>query len=190
MSTKDTATACQYSNEFFAKAKEEESRGEDYLAHAYACGKGNPDMIRADIFKAVQMDSVLSRQVSLLNEAAKDAKANGNRLLEGELDLMSYQLRGEKTNPAESGKYCCSFFFGGDYQRADSLALAYAAAAPDSIYGYYWSALARERIDTTMQQGLAMPAYQKTLDIAATDKERFKSQGIRAAQTLLFTAII
>lgn len=184
MSTKDTATACQYSNEFFAKAKEEDTRGEDYLAHAYACGKGNPDVIRADIFRAVQMDSVLPRQVSLLNEAAKDAKANGNRLLEGELNLMSYQLRGEKTSPAELVNIASSFFFGGDYQRADSLALAYATAAPDSIYGYYWSALSRERIDTTMQQGLAMPAYQKTLDIAATDKERFKSLGVRAASNL------
>ncbi len=184
LGNQDTTTACQYANEYFAKAKEEDLRGEDYLMHAYSCGKGNPDVIRADIFKAVQMDSVLSRQVSLLNEAAKDAKASGQRLLQGELDLMSYQLRGERTSPAELVNIAVSFFFGGDYQRADSLALAYAAAAPDSIYGPYWSALSRERIDTTMEQGLAMPAYQKVLDIASTDKVRFKSQGVRAAQTL------
>jgi hypothetical protein len=184
LGSQDTTTACQYATDYFSKAKEEDLRGEDYLMHAYSCGKGNPDIIRADIFKAVRMDSVLSRQVSLLNEAAKDAKASGQRLLQGELDLMSYQLRGTQTNPAELVNIAVSFFFGGDYQKADSLSIAYATLAPDSIYGHYWSALSRERIDTTMEQGLAMPAYQKVLDIASTDKVRYKSQGVRAAQTL------
>jgi Flp pilus assembly protein TadD len=184
LGNKDTATACQYANEYLAKAKEEDLRGDDYLLHAYSCGKGNPDLIRADIFKAVQMDSVLSRQVMLLNDAAKEAKANGQRLLQGELDLMSYQIRGKQTNPAELVNIAVSFFFGGAYQKADSIAKAYSAIAPDSIYGYYWSALSLSAIDTTMQQGLAMESYQKSLDIAEKDKVRFKSQGIRAAQTL------
>ena len=35
-----------------------------------------------------------------------------------------------------------------------------------------------------MEQGLAMPAYEKVLEIASKDKVRFKSQGVRAAQTL------
>ena len=185
MSTKDTATACQYSNEFFAKAKEEDTRGEDYLAHAYACGKGNPDIILADITKAVQLDSVLSRQVKLLDDAAKDAKANNQRVLEAYLNRMSYQLRGTQTSPTELiNGVAVPFFFGGAYSQADSAAKAYSALAPDSIYGYYWSALALNAIDTSMEQGLAMPDFQKTLDLAEKDKERFKSMGVRAATTL------
>jgi Flp pilus assembly protein TadD len=185
LSSKDTASACQASNDFFAKAKEEDIRGEDYLAHAYSCGKGNPNIILADITKAVQSDSVLSRQVKLLDEAAKDAKANGQRALEGYLNRMSYQLRGTKTSPTELiNGVAVPFFFGGAYQQADSAAKAYSALAPDSIYGYYWSALALSAIDTTMEQGLAIPDYQKVLDISEKDKVRYKSQGIRAAQTL------
>jgi Flp pilus assembly protein TadD len=185
LSSKDTASACQASNDFFAKAKEEDIRGDDYLAHAYSCGKGNPNVILADITKAVQSDSVLSRQVKLLDEAAKDAKANNQRALEGYLNRMSYQLRGTKTSPTELiNGVAVPFFFGGAYLQADSAAKAYSALAPDSIYGYYWSALALSAIDTTMEQGLAMPDYQKTLDIAEKDKVRYKSQGIRAAQTL------
>jgi len=184
LGNKDTATACQYANEYFAKAKEEDMRGDDYLLHAYSCGKGNPDIIRTDIVKAVQMDSVLSRQVTLLNDAAKEAKANGQRLLQAELDLMSYQIRGKQTNPAELVNIAVSFFFGSAYQKADSVSKAYSAIAPDSIYGHYWSALALSSIDTTMEQGLAMPDYQKVLDIAEKDKLRFKSQGVRAATTL------
>ncbi|MGN6165531.1 MAG: tetratricopeptide repeat protein [Flavisolibacter sp.] len=185
LGNKDTATACQYTNEYFAKAKEEDVRGDDYLLHAYACGKGNPDIIRADITKAVQSDSVLSRQVKMLDDAAKDAKASGHRDLEGWFNLMSYQLRGTQTTPTELiNDVAVPFYFGGNYQQSDSAAKAYAALAPDSIYGYYWSALALGAIDTTMEQGLAMPDYQKVLDIAEKDKVRFKSQGVRAATTL------
>jgi hypothetical protein len=135
--------------------------------------------------KAVKLDSVLSRQVFLLNEAAKEAKANNQRLLEAELNLISYQIRGTQTNATELiNSIALPYFFGGDYAKADSAAAAYAQIAPDSIYGHYWSALSRERIDTAMAQGLAIAPYQRVLDIAATDKVRFKSQGVRAAQTL------
>jgi tetratricopeptide (TPR) repeat protein len=182
---KDTTAACQYVGEFFSKAKEEDMLGQDYLLRATACGRGNPEVLRENILKAVQVDSVLSRQISLLNEAAKEAKANNQRLLEAELNMMSYNLRGpERSNPAELVNISVSYFFGGAYEKADSAALAYARLAPDSIYGHYWSALARERIDTSMQQGLAMSSYEKTLEVASRDKVRFKSQGVRAATSL------
>lgn len=183
---KDTTGACQYVGEYFAKAKEEDMRGQDYLLRATSCGKGDPQVLRESILKAVQVDSVLSRQIALLNDAAKDAKTNGNRLLEAELNKMSFQLRGpERSTPTELiNSIALPYFFGGDYQRADSAAKAYAAIAPDSIYGHYWSALALERIDTSMQQGLAMPSYEKTLAVAETDKVRFKSQGTRSATNL------
>lgn len=185
LNAKDTATACQYTSEYFAKVKEEDLRGEDYILRANACAKGDFNVIRENIIRAVQMDSVLSRQVLLLNEAAKDAKTAGQRVLEAEYNVMSYRLRGTQVTPTELiNDIALPYFFGGAYLKADSAAQAYVAIAPDSIYGHYWSALARERIDTAMTQGLAMPAYEKVLQVASTDKVRYRSQGVRAAQTL------
>ena len=186
LGARDTTTACQYVDEFFKKATEEDIVGEDYLLHATACAKNDPEMIRADVFKAVQIDSVLSRQILLLDKAAKDAKANNQRVLEAELNLLSYNLRGpEKSSPTELiNGVSIPYFFGGAYEKSDSASKAYSAMAPDSIYGHYWSALALSAIDTTMEQGLAMPSYEKVLEIAAKDKERFKSQGVRAATSL------
>src|SRR5690606_1537126 len=57
----------------------------------------------------------------------------------------------------------------------------YTQANPDSIYGYLWSAYANAAIDSTMEQGRAVPAYKKLLEIASKDKERYKSQGIAAS---------
>jgi tetratricopeptide (TPR) repeat protein len=183
---KDTATACQFVNDFFKHAKDEDIIGGDYLLHATACGKNDPEVIRTDVYKAVQIDSVLSRQIGLLTNAARDAKNNNQRVLEAELNKLSFDLRKpEQRNPTELiNGVALPYFFGGAFEKADSAAKAYIAIAPDSIWGHYWSALALAAIDTSMQQGLAMPAYQKVLDISATDKVRFKSQGVRAAQTL------
>jgi tetratricopeptide (TPR) repeat protein len=185
LGSKDTASACTYSNEFLSKANEEELLGADYILHAAACDRNNPDQVRADINKAVKMDSVLSNQINMINEAIENARTNNQKLLEGELRLMSYQLRYPKADKAELISYIAvPLYLGGAYQKADSVARVYSQLAPDSIHGYYWSALALAAIDTSMSQGLAIPAYEKVLTIAEKDPARLKSQGVNAARTL------
>ncbi|MDB5207981.1 MAG: tetratricopeptide repeat protein [Flavisolibacter sp.] len=185
LKTKDTTSACTNSNLFLAKASGEDLISMDYLLHARACGSGNPDLIRADIMKAVGMDSVLSRQIATLNEAIEDARVNNFKLLEGELRLMSYTLRAATADKGELISYIAvPLYLGGNYVKADSIAQVYIAAAPDSIHGYYWSALARTSIDTNMSQGLAIPMWDKVLTVAETSKERYASQGVRAATSL------
>lgn len=185
--TKDTASACNNSNLLLQNAKDEDLYGTDYILHATSCGKGNPDLIRQDIAKAVQMDSVLSRQVEMLNEAIENAQANNNKTLEGELRLMSYELRNAQGRASKDeliSYIAVPFYFGGNYEKSDSIAQVYSIAAPDSIHGFYWSALARTAIDTNMKEGLAMPMWDKVLTLAEGNKERFSSQGVRAATSL------
>lgn len=185
--TKDTTSACTNSNMLLEKAKDEDLYGTDYILHATSCGRGNPDLVRQDIAMAVRMDSVLSRQVEMLNEAIENAQANNNKLLEGELRLMSYELRNAQGRASKDeliSYIAVPFYLGGNYEKADSVAQAYATAAPDSIHGFYWSALSRTAIDTNMQQGLAMPMWEKVLTLAEGNKERFSSQGLRAATSL------
>ncbi len=187
---KDTTAACQNADLLLQKAGEEDLRGTDYILHATACGRGNPDFVRADVAKAVQMDSVLSRQVNMLNEAIENARSNNQKMLEGELYLMSYQLRatqpGGRTDKDELIRYVAvPLYFGSAYQRADSIGKIYSAMAPDSIHGYYWSALALTALDSTRQAGLAVPSWEKVLTVAEKDKERLKAQGVRAANELV-----
>jgi tetratricopeptide (TPR) repeat protein len=101
--------------------------------------------------------------------------------LEADLRLLSYQLRGSQASPAELFQIGIPYYQGRSFQRADSVFTAYATALPDSVYGWYWSALSKAQQDTTMEQGLAVPMYQKTLEIAAKDKVRLRSQGIASA---------
>jgi len=190
MGQKDTTSACDMINTFFSKASDEEILGTDYIIRAQACGRNNPELIRRDIVTAVMRDSVLTRQLAVINEAIDDAKASGQRVFEAELRMLSYQLRYAKdpkyTSPTELISYMAvPFAQGGAFLRADSISQEYTKLMPDSIYGYYWSARALQGIDTgVITKGLAIPNYQKVLDIALTDTVRYQTQGVNAASTL------
>ena len=76
----------------------------------------------------------------------------------------------------------------GELVKADSVFKAYTDIMPDSIYGHDWRARVNLTLDSTMVvEPFAtnmVQGFQKSLDIANTDKIRFKTQGIRAALTL------
>lgn len=182
MGNKDTASACQYANQFFEKEHNEDNiEASDYLMHAQACGKGNPDVIVADLDKVRQKDPEQAARV--LKEALDDARKSGNQLLVGELSLLLYQLQGANANPQNLVSIGVSFAQGGQLTKADSLFQTYSKAYPDSIYGYYWSARVHGQIDSTMAQGLAVPDYEQVLRVALIDptKSTSKSLGVSAA---------
>lgn len=182
MGNKDTATACQYATQFFEKeTNDDKIAASDYVMHAQACGKNNPDIILADLNKIVTKDP--ENALRVLVEAQDDAKKAQQRMLEGEIGLMIYKLRGDKANPQGLVNLGTPFYYGGDFRKADSLFSAYSKAFPDSIYGYLWSAKAMIQIDTAMTEGLAVPAYENILRVAEMDKARdlYKQNGAFAA---------
>jgi len=182
MGNKDTATACQYANQFFEKEKNEDNiAAADYLMHAMACGKGNDDIILADIDKAIQKDPQLAAKN--LKEFLEDARKSANKLLVANLSMKLYALQGANANPQNLVSIGVDYYQGGNLTKADSLFKAYSKAFPDSIYGYYWSARLNAQIDSSMAQGLAVPQYDQVLKIAALDTSRafYKSVGVSAA---------
>ncbi len=176
----DTVSARPYVDQLFAKAKEEDIVPMDYILQADAYASTNPDMVVASYLKAAKQDTVVSNQMKFLQEGIDRFKASGQKELEGDLRLAQYKLQ-SNPNPAELFQIGLPFYQGRNFQRADSVFTAYSTALPDSIYGYYWSALSKSQQDSTMSQGLAVPDFQKVLDIASKDTARFKSQGVQAS---------
>ncbi|MFN2457785.1 MAG: tetratricopeptide repeat protein [Chitinophagaceae bacterium] len=175
----DTVGARMYVDQFFAKVKDEDDIVPmDYLLQADVYFKDNPDIVKTAIYQGVRTDTVLYNQVNFLNEVIDRAKKSGQKLVEAEARLISYQIRGKQVNPAELFQVGLPFYQAGQYQRADSIFKAYSAALPDSVYGYYWSGNSLAAIDTTMTQGLALPAYQKALELAERDKTRASYRSI------------
>ncbi len=56
-------------------------------------------------------------------------------------------------------------YLAGDYQNADTVFNDYTKKYPDQTYGYYWAARSEAAIDTTLQNGMALPYYNKVIDL-------------------------
>jgi tetratricopeptide (TPR) repeat protein len=179
----DTAGARTYVDQFFAKVPEDDIVGNDYTLKADVYAKEDPSQIVPLYVQAAKMDSVYANQVKFIQEGIQKFEAAGQKQYVGELRLALYSLKPDP-NPAELISIGIPFYQAGQFQRADSLFQIYAQAQPDSIYGHLWSARARGRIDSTMEQGLAMPQYEQLLRVAETDKVRFKSYGTEASANL------
>jgi Flp pilus assembly protein TadD len=178
----DTTVAKEYVDQFFAKATDEEIAANDLVLRGkiYGATTGDPAVALESFKKAALMDTVKETRKAIIADAKKYFKDKGNKIMEAEMNLFDYDIN-DKSNIAALFNTGVTFYQANAYQRADSIFVAYAKANPDSIYGYLWSAYSRAAIDTSMEQGLAVPAYKKLLEIASRDKERFKSQGVAAA---------
>ena len=177
----DYANALKNSNEFLKKTKENLDP-KDYQLRAdilSAMGAGEDEIFNVFV-EGAALDTVMKTKIEFLNKGVDFFKAKGNKCKEASMRMIVYKTR---TNPNPTDL----FFIGlpmyqcGDLVRADSIFKAYSSALPDSIYGYFWGARVNSARDTTMQNGLAVPNYEKTLEIASKDMSRFSSFGIEAA---------
>lgn len=181
---KDTTKACDFSNQFLAKATQEDLMANDYLLHASVCGVNNPAIVQEDIMKALSLDTAKYRQVSLINDAVSKARAQKQYNLEGQLMLISHEIRKPQSNPADLFYVGTRFYYGDNFPKADTVFSEFITAFPDSVDGYYWRALTRSQMDSGMKGGLAVPDFEKMISLAETSKERFKDQATQAAISL------
>jgi tetratricopeptide (TPR) repeat protein len=180
VSSGDTATAKEAIDQFFAKQDPDDVVTPDWILRANIYAKYDPSLASTYYINAAKTDSVYSKQAKILQEGIDLFKSTKYKVLEGDLRLAKYKLN-PNPNPAELFQVGLPYYQGSAFQRADSVFNAYATALPDSIYGHYWSALARAQQDTTLEKGLAVPAYEKTLQVAEKDKVRFRSQGVNSS---------
>ena len=71
-------------------------------------------------------------------------------------------------------------FKAGNYLVADSVFDIYKSKYPDEVYGHYWSFRSLSVVDSTMEQGLAIPDCQRFIELAESDKVKNKSTLITA----------
>jgi hypothetical protein len=118
--------------------------------------------------------------VDWLKKGAELMKAKANRAKEAALREMIFKTKPNPSN-LDIFNWGLALYFDSTYAKADSIFGLYSAKYPDETYGWRWQALSRSRIDTAMEQGLAVPSYQKLLEIADKDRVKYKSEFIEAA---------
>ena len=185
---KDYANAKKNIDEFFRKSKDGPIP-EDFKLKADildSMGAGDDEIYKVFV-EGAALDTVLQSKIDFLNRGVDFFKTKGNKYKEADMRMVIYNTR-TKPNPAVFVNIGILYSQAGELNKADSLFATYNIAFPDSIYGYDWRGRVNFTMDTTMTVepyiSNLVQSYQKMLDIATTDKIRFKSQGIRAALTL------
>jgi tetratricopeptide (TPR) repeat protein len=179
----DTSLAKNYVDQLFEKTEKEDFVAKDYTLKAAIYSKESPEEVVNIYLDAANEDTSIRNKQLILLEAIQWAKDNNKKIPEGDLTLAFYKISPEP-NPAMLFQVGLPYYQAGAYRRADSAFKAYTQHFPDSTYGYLWSARSLGRIDSTMEQGLAIPMFEKLLEVAEKDKEKNKAYGVEAAANL------
>jgi len=184
----DFTNAKKYVDEFLAKEKDPLAPADYTLKAEIYAGVGAPcEQLYGLYLDGAAIDSVLQTKIEYMNKAADYFKAKKCTKQEADMRLLVFNTR-KNANPASLVNIGILYTQANDYLKADSLFQAYNVAFPDSIYGYAWRGRVNFSMDTTMMVEPfitnLLQNYDKALSIAATNKVRFRSQGITASKTL------
>ncbi len=179
----DTSLAKNYVDQLFEKADKEEFVAKDYTLKAAIYSKESPEEVVNIYLDAANEDTSLRNKQLILLEAIQWAKDNNKKIPEGDLTLAFYKISPDP-NPAMLFQVGLPYYQAGAFTRADSAFKAYSQHFPDSTFGYLWSARSLGRIDSTMEQGLAIPMFEKLLEVSEKDIEKNKAYGVEAAANL------
>ncbi|HEY5966991.1 MAG TPA: tetratricopeptide repeat protein [Chitinophagaceae bacterium] len=175
-------------DEFFAREKEGFLPVDYQLkADIYSGGGATCEEVYALYMQGAAADTVLSTKLDFMNKSADYFKSKNCKLQEANMRMAWFNTRGN-ANPTYLVNFGILYFQAGAFLQADSVFAKYISLMPDSIYGYDWRGRSNFSFDTTMTVEPYATQFvtnvQKTLDIAFTDKIRYKSQGLRAALLL------
>ena len=186
---KDFAKAKAADDEFFAKEKDGFVPADYKRKAEIAAGSGVPCEELYGIYLAgAAVDTVLQTKVDYMNDAAEDFKKRGCKKQEADMRLAIFNTR-NKPNPLGLINIGILYTQSDQLAKADSIFTAYTALQPDSIYGHYWRGKVNGTLDTTFKVepyvSNMINGYTKALDIAQTDKTRYKSLGTTSSLALI-----
>src|SRR6187399_1858668 len=83
--------------------------------------------------------------------------------------LGKYYVSNQKSTNVDLFNWGLSWFQAGNFEKSDSVFGMYVDKYSAQLFGYYWRARSNAAIDTTMEQGLAIPYYLKVVEIGELD---------------------
>lgn len=177
----DSAQALSLLETFFQKATAEQLNPENYYVAAINAAKMKSDPSKVDDYfmKAINADTAVANKLDYAKKAADFFKRSANTA-KSALWLTKVLALNPKTSKVDLYNAGFENFKAGQFKTADSIFSIYKTNFPNEVYGHYWSFRSLSVIDSTMEQGLAIPDCEKFISIAETDKAKNKSTLITA----------
>jgi tetratricopeptide (TPR) repeat protein len=186
---KDFAKAKAADDEFFVKEKDGFNPADYKRKAEIAAGSGVPcDELFAIYMQGAAADTVLQDRIDYMVEAAKDFEKRGCKKQDADMRLAVFQTR-KNPNPLSLINIGILYTQTDQLLKADSIFSVYTQLSPDSILGHYWRGRVNASIDTSQKQEPfvtnMVTGFTKALDIAGTDKPRYRNLGITSALSLI-----
>lgn len=177
----DSTKALEFLQRYFQKEVDSNHVAKDFELKANLLAKfpGNDDEVAASLQRALEMDTVSANKVNYASQVARFYKKLGNKSNEAKWLGRVYQLKEDPTN-IDLYYWGVAHYSAGEYQKADTVFSIYTEKHPEHVQGFYWRAKANALIDSTMENGLAIPYYQKVIEMASADTVQNKSLLIQA----------
>lgn len=181
--TGDSANAKKFFETYFQKQKPENLESGDYATFGRVLLKfpGNEATAAGYIEKAIALDTLEVNKIGFITSVANSYIASQNYVEAANWfkRLATVKKIATKTDLYNAGINYYKAGTGGKfpaYFSADTVFRSYQQQYPDDVLGWYYGAIVNANIDSTSAQGLALPYYQKLIEVASklTDTVRSK----------------
>lgn len=167
---KDTPQAITYMQTYFSTEADSNQIAKDYetMADLYASTGEKEDSAIVYYEKAI----VLEKDSTVVYDTYKKLAELGKQLENHEAQanwLGKYYTGNDKATNVDLFNWALAWYRAEDYAMADSIFGMYTTKYPDQSYGYYWQAKSQALQDSLMEKGLAIPTYQKLIEVLQND---------------------
>ncbi|MGB8194097.1 MAG: hypothetical protein WCF67_19350, partial [Chitinophagaceae bacterium] len=167
---KDTQQAITYMQSYFSAETDSNEIAKDYetMADLYVATGEKQDSAMAYYEKSLMMeqDSAIVyetyKKLGELSKQLENYEAHANW-------LGKYYAGNKEATNVDLFNWALAWYRAEDYVMADSVFGMYTMKYPEQSYGYYWQAKSQALQDSTMEKGLAVPTYQKLIEVLQTD---------------------
>jgi len=176
----DSAGSKSAFEKFFQLQKPEKIGPTDYITYSKILLRfpGNEELAGTYVDKAVTLDSTEYGKLALLRPIASayEAQKNYSAAAGWYKKILDVKKNPTKTDIFNTAN---NFSRGGNFQAAIDNWNIYTSKFPTETYGFYMTAVTQAKIDTAMIMGLAIPSYQKVIELGeaqwGTDSVKVKS---------------
>lgn len=167
---KDTQQAITYMQSYFSTEADSNKIAKDFTAMAelYEATDDKADSAIVYYEKSLMLekDSALVydtyKKLAELSKQSENYEARANW-------LGKYYTGNDKATNVDLFNWALSWYQAENYVMADSVFGMYTMKYPEQSYGYYWQAKSQALEDSSMEQGLAVPTYQKLIEVMQDD---------------------
>jgi len=167
---KDTVTAISYIRRYFIAEADSNIISKDYeiMADLYASAPGKEDSAMIYYRKAAETEQNQETLYGYYKKLANLAKERKDYVAQAEW-LGKYYANNDKATNLDLFNWGIALYRTENYVSADSVFGLYVVKFPDQTFGYYWQARSKSLQDKEMKEGLAVPAYEKLVEVLQKD---------------------